>query len=57
MSMRYAASRKYPITHMKKTPEVQERVLDLSVPAAVGLLALVFIKGVFWGYMIKKWSE
>lgn len=55
--MRYVTSRKYPITHMKKSVEPEERVLDLSVTTAAGLLAFVFAQGVFWGYMIKKWTD
>jgi hypothetical protein len=55
--MRYATSRKYPITHMKKNAGPEERYLDLSVAAAAGLLAFVFAKGVFWGYMIRKWKK
>jgi hypothetical protein len=56
--MRYATTRKYPITHMKKSPdETNERVFDLSIPVAAGLLALIFVKGIFWGYMLKKWMD
>lgn len=55
--MRYTANRKYSITHMKQSPEIHERVLDLNVPTAVGLVAFVFVKGIFWGYMLKKWMH
>lgn len=57
--MRYNAVRKYPITQMKKDNHLkrQDRVVDLSLGAAAGLLALVFAEGMFWGYMIKKWRE
>lgn len=55
--MRYVTSRKYPITYKKKCAEPEERYLDLSVAAAVGLAALVFAKGIFWGYMIRKWTD
>ena len=57
--MRYSAARKYPITQMKKDNclKKQDRVVDLSLGAAAGLLALVFVEGMFWGYMIKKWRE
>lgn len=42
---------------MKKEMQANkpERLLDLSVGTAVGLLALVFVEGLCWGYMIKKW--
>lgn len=54
--MRYYATRKYPITQMKKDhhSKGQDRLIDLSLGAAAGLLALVFAEGLFWGYMIKK---
>lgn len=55
--MRYATSRKYSLTHKRKSPEPEERYLDLGVTAAVGLLAFVFVKGIFWGYMIRKWTD
>lgn len=57
--MRYRTIRKYPITQMKKSNQIkeQERFVDLSLGAAAGLLALVFVEGMFWGYMIKKWRE
>lgn len=31
-----------------------ERVIDLSLGAAAGLLGLVFLEGLFFGYMFKK---
>ncbi len=54
--MRYANTRKYPITQMKKNnPQNHgERVIDLSLGAAAGLLGLVFLEGLCCGYMIKK---
>lgn len=57
--MRYSAVRKYPITQMKKENCLarQDRVVDLSLGTAAGLLALVFLEGIFWGYMIKKWRK
>lgn len=57
--MRYSAARKYPIAQMKKDNclKKQDRIVDLSLGAAAGLLALVFVEGMFWGYMIKKWRE
>lgn len=57
VAMRYVTSRKYQITHKKKAPEPEERYFDLSITAAVGLAALVFAKGIFWGYMIRKWTD
>lgn len=54
--MRYDTVRKYPITQLKKSNHVkgQDHIVDLSLGTAVGLLALVFAEGMFWGYMIKK---
>jgi hypothetical protein len=31
-----------------------ERIIDLSLGTAVGLLAVIFLEGLFWGYMIRK---
>ncbi len=55
--MRYQNTRKYPITQMKKNTQQKhgERVIDLSIGAAAGLLGIVFLEGLFCGYMIKKW--
>ncbi|NMA33120.1 MAG: hypothetical protein GX940_01030 [Clostridiaceae bacterium] len=54
--MRYTAKRKYPITEMKKKnpQDSGERIIDISVGTAAGLLAVVFFKGLFWGYIIRK---
>lgn len=55
--MNYVRYRKHPGTYKKNLSEKVERVLDLSVPAAVGILAFTFVKGMFWGYMLKKRFE
>ena len=57
--MRYNMTRKYPITKRRKenSCEHPERIVDLSLGVAAGLLGLVFIEGVFWGYMIRKWRR
>ncbi|NMB33055.1 MAG: hypothetical protein GX992_02280 [Clostridium sp.] len=48
-------SRKYPRTHIKQLEtNKDECTLSLSAMAAAGMLALVFTKGLFWGYMLKK---
>ncbi len=54
--MRYQNARKYPITHMKKNSQQKqgERVIDMSIGAAAGLLCIVFLEGLFFGYMIRK---
>ncbi len=54
--MRYSNTRKYPITQMKKSYQnnKDERIIDLSLGTAVGLLAVIFLEGLFWGYMIRK---
>jgi hypothetical protein len=46
--------RRYPRVYKKSVPEVQEKTIDISVGVAVGIVAAAFIKGIFWGYMIKK---
>lgn len=51
--MEYSRYRCHPRVHSKKSPE-EEKSLELSAAAAVGILTLVFAKGIFWGYMIKK---
>jgi hypothetical protein len=55
--MRYSNVRKYPITQMKKgNPQNHsERVIDLSIGVAAGLLGLVFLEGLLCGFMVKKW--
>ncbi len=57
--MRYSMTRKYPITQRKKenSCEQKDRIVDLSLGAAAGLLGLVFIEGLFCGYMIRKWRR
>lgn len=54
--MRYGSVRKYPITHMKKALQVNntERFVDMSLGAALGVLAITFVEGIFWGYMLRK---
>ncbi|HOQ06198.1 MAG TPA: hypothetical protein PK127_00750 [Clostridiales bacterium] len=54
--MRYTPNRKYPITQMKRNsqPMNGERILDISIGTAAGLLAVTFLKGLFWGYLIRK---
>lgn len=42
----------------KKNPQGSgERIIDISVGTAAGLLAVVFFKGLFWGYIIRKWMD
>lgn len=57
--MRYSSTRKYPITQMKKGEQTKkpERVVDLSIGTAAGLLALVFAEGLVLGYMCHKCSS
>ncbi|RCX16571.1 hypothetical protein DFR58_11064 [Anaerobacterium chartisolvens] len=48
--------RQYPRIYKKKNSKEQEdECISFSVTAAAGIAALVFAKGVFWGYMLKKW--
>lgn len=57
--MRHSNTRKYPITQMKKNNgETQpERIVDLSLSTAAGLLGMVFIEGALLGYMIRRWRR
>ncbi|MCX7710941.1 MAG: hypothetical protein N2484_13970 [Clostridia bacterium] len=50
--------RRHPRVYKKQTEQVEDNSINLSGAAAIGILALVFVKGVFLGYMInKKWSK
>ncbi|HEY8349576.1 MAG TPA: hypothetical protein PK767_06945 [Clostridiales bacterium] len=57
--MRYTPNRKYPITHMKRNDQQvnSERIIDISIGTAAGVLAFVFLNGMFWGYMIRKFRS
>ena len=49
--------RKHPRVYEKKQAEskyADENTISLSAMTAVGILALVFVKGLFWGYILKK---
>lgn len=52
--MRYMYSRKYPITHLKKSNVETERFFDLSIPAAAGILAVTLGVGMLGGYLLKR---
>lgn len=54
--MRYANARKYPITQMKKnsSDNRNDRIVDISLGTAIGVMAFVFLEGMFWGYMIRR---
>ena len=54
--MRYYVKRTYPVTYKKRHQE-EEKSIDLSLAVAAGLLAFTFVKGVFWGYMVRKWLD
>ena len=56
--MRYRTARKYPITEMKKYEQAKKRDhgIEFSIGAAACILAAVFIKGLLWGFMIRKRS-
>jgi hypothetical protein len=47
--------RKYPRTHTKQQEENDsEYTISMSGAAAVGILALAVVNGMFWGYMLKR---
>ena len=55
--MSAARTRKHPRVHEKKQLEnsrLEENSIDLSAMAALGILILVFVKGIFWGYLLRK---
>jgi len=54
--MRYANARKYPITQMKKNnaENRNDRIVDIILGTAIGVMAFVFLEGMFWGYMIRR---
>lgn len=52
--MRYSNSRKYPITHYKKAAAGNDPAFDLSLPAAVGILAITLGAGMVGGYLLKR---
>jgi hypothetical protein len=52
--MNYARNRQYTRNYKKKLSEFKEKTIDLSAAAAVGILAATFLKGMFWGYIIRK---
>ncbi|MCX7843575.1 MAG: hypothetical protein N2489_10985 [Clostridia bacterium] len=53
--MEYTKYRRHPRVYKKQAEENNENTLTLTAAAAAGILALSFAKGMFWGYMIKKW--
>lgn len=50
--------RRHPRVYEKQVAtQNEDNAISLSGTAAIGILAITFIKGLFWGYMIKKkWS-
>lgn len=52
--MEHTKYRKHPRVYKKKEEPQDETVLTLGAGTAVGILAAVFIKGFFWGYLINR---
>lgn len=50
--------REHPRVHDRKVASSsqyeEENSINLSVGAAVGILAVAFVKGLFWGYMFRR---
>lgn len=49
--------RKHPRVYSKKQLEnhqQEESSISLSAMMALGILVVVFLKGLFWGYILKK---
>ena len=57
--MHQHAIRKHPRVYNRKLAsefdnEENVRYLDLGATTAIGIVALAFVKGMFWGYMLKR---
>lgn len=52
--MYYDRIRKYPRTYKHNVAQNEQKVISLSGLAAAGIVAFAFVKGMFWGYMLKK---
>ncbi|MDF2523573.1 MAG: hypothetical protein K0R31_1214 [Clostridiales bacterium] len=52
------AYREHPRVHDRKLASSsqfeEDSTLDLSIGAAVGILAVVFVKGLVWGYILRR---
>lgn len=46
--------RRHPRVYQKQAEQKDDNSIVMSGAAAVGILALAFVKGIFWGYLIKK---
>lgn len=46
--------RKHPRSHAKNETQEEEKTLNLSAIAALGILAFTFANGLFLGYAIKR---
>lgn len=51
--MSYSRKRTYPRVYMKKTADEKEDALTISGVTAACILALTFIEGALWGYILK----
>jgi hypothetical protein len=52
--MDFVKYRKHPRVYKKKSTGTNEKTIYLNGKMAVGILTLAFLKGMFWGYIIKK---
>jgi hypothetical protein len=54
--MRYTSAREYPITKTKKCVRDKHTdvAIEISLGTAAGILGLVFLKGLLWGYCLRK---
>lgn len=53
-------NRRHPRVHEKKQLEhshEDENSISLSAVSALGILAFIFVKGIFWGYILRKSAE
>ena len=46
--------RKHPRTYKKNKNVTSEKILDLNVGTALGIIAFTFINGIGLGYLLKK---
>lgn len=54
MKMRYVNYKKHPRIYKKNLTETPEKILNLNVGTALGIIAFTFINGMGIGYMLKK---
>lgn len=57
MLMDFIRYRKYPRVYDSKNRNRNKTIFNISTCSAAGILAFVFLKGMFWGYILKKYRR